>query len=253
MDNNNGNCYPVIFIADSLEQAKSYRWGTYVNIINKNIMVLTEQQVRDLGIGKPECFIPQRISPGDILIKNLYGQGYIQATSAEENYLKEQVQALDLVSKWLGAKTIRHSIKSCTINKRTTQVIGECKFKVVEVDANYKRELQDQYLLEIGEFVEFDNSQLDFGIDSYNNAKNKARERGFLSDKEIIKLFDLRDPQDGSALKKQNVRFEIFSSLNDITDIAFSLKVADIFNLNTNVTKAIEYERKLIVEWEIEF
>lgn len=252
MDNNSNNrLAPVIYIAESPEQAINYKWDSRANGLNRNVIVLEPSQIQALGDGRSHFYLPYDLTPGEILVRHPYNQGYIQATDAEEEYLTASAEGIFLIARCLGATKITY--KKCNIAefKREIDSNNSLKYKVVDINLNVKNSLEQKLLNKISMTREFPKQE--FTIEQFNRAKSIAEERGLIVSRDIRSIIDARDPELGAPMSRQTVNVEISSSLNKAMDIAFSLNTVPFFNLNSNTRIATQKKLELNIEWEIIF
>lgn len=252
MDNSsNSHLAPVIYVAESPEQAINYKWDSKAKGLNRNVVVLTPDDIKKLGQGRKDFDLPYDLTPGEVLIRHPYNQGYILATSAEDEYLTASAEGIFLVARSLGATKITY--KKCNIAeyKREIDSTNNVKYKVVDVNLNVKASIEKKLLNKISMTREF--SKQEFTSDQFKKAKHVAEERGLLLSRDIRSLFDARDPELGAPMKRQTVSVEITSSLNKALDIAFTLNTVPTFNLSSNTKIVMEKKLVLNIDWDISF
>ena len=106
MDNNNTHLAPVIHIAESPEQAINYKWHSSFSRLNSNVVVLDSCDIQRLGNERNNFCLPYDLTPGEVLIRHPYNQGYIQATDAENEYVNDAAEGVLLIARCLGASEI---------------------------------------------------------------------------------------------------------------------------------------------------
>lgn len=252
--NSNNHLAPVIYVADSPEQAINYKWDSRANRLNRNVVVLEPHKIQELGEGNEHFFLPYDLTPGEVLIRHPYNQGYILATKAEGEYIAATAEGIFLIARCLGATKITY--KKCDIKqfKREIDSHNSLKYKVVDLDVDVKKSKEEELKNKISMTREFpkDDKQ---GLtkEQFEKAKSIASERGLRMSQDIRSLLDARDPDLGAPMTRQTVNVEIFSSLNDALDIAFSLNTVPFFHLDSNTKIATETKTVLSIEWEIVF
>jgi len=252
MGNNcNNHLAPVIYIAESPEQAINYKWDSRTNGLNRNVVVLEPDRIKELEKGKKHFYLPYDLTPGEILVRHPYNQGYITATDAEDEYLMASAEGIFLVARCLGATKITY--KKCSIAEYRREVDSDnnLKYKVVDISLNVKNTLEQKLLNKITMTREFPKQE--FKIEQFNKAKLVAEERGLIMSRDIRSLLDARDPELGAPMSRQTINVEISSSLNKAMDIAFTLNTVPFFNLNSNTKIATEKKYELNIEWDIIF
>lgn len=252
MDNNsNRHLAPVIYVADSPEQAINYKWDSRANRLNRNVIVLEPHKILELGEGNEHFLLPYDLTPGEVLIRHPFNQGYILATDAEVDYYKATAEGIFLIARCLGATKITY--KKCNIKqfKREIDSNNSLNYKVVDLDVNVKNSKEEKLRDRITMTREFDKQE--FTKEQFEKAKSFAFERGLLMSQDIRSLLDARDPDLGAPMTRQTVNVEISSSLNKALDIAFSLNTVPFFHLDSNTRIATETKWVLNVEWEIVF
>ena len=255
MDNNsNRHLAPVIYVADSPEQAINYKWDSRANGLNRNVIVLEPSKIQELGEGNKHFRLPYDLTPGEVLIRDPYNQGYILATEAEEDYLKAAAEGIFLIARCLGATKITY--KKCNIKqfKRVIDSNNGLRYKVVDLKLDVKESKEEELKNNVLMTREFpkENNQA-FTQEQFEKAMSVATERGLLMSRDIRSLLDARNPDLGTPMTRQTVNVEISSSLNKALDIAFSLNTVPFFHLDSNTKIATETKLVLNIEWEIVF
>ena len=252
MDNNcNNHLAPVIYIAESPEQAINYKWDSRTNGLNRNVVVLEPDRIKELEKGKKHFYLPYDLTPGEILVRHPYNQGYITATDAEDEYLMASAEGIFLVARCLGATKITY--KKCSIAEYRREVDSDnhLRYKGTGIRLDVKNTLGQNLLNKITMTREFPKQV--FTVEQFNNAKLLAEERGLIMSRDIRSLLDARDPELGAPMSRQTINVEISSSLNKVMDIAFTLNTVPFFNINSNTRIATEKKYELNIEWDIIF
>lgn len=250
-DNNNNHLAPVVYVAESPEQAINYKWDSNAKRLNRNVVVLEPGEIRKLGQGCDNFYLPYDLTPGEVLIRHPYNQGYILATKAEEEYLSASAEGIFLIARCLGATRITYKKINIAEFKREIDSNNDIKFKVVDINLNVKNSIEQKLLNKITMTREFPKQE--FNLKQFEKAKKVARERGLILSEEIRSLIDARDPGLGAPMTRQLVNVEITSSLNKALDIAFTLNYVPSFNLSSNTKIATQKKLELNIEWEIIF
>lgn len=252
MDNNNNNhLAPVIYIAETPEQAVNYKWDSKSKGLDRNIKVLTPEKISELGHGNEHFYLPYDLTPGEVLVRHPYNQGYILATDAEEEYLTEAAEGVFLIARCLGATKI--SYKKCNIAEYSRTIDSDygVKYKTVDLNVNVKQALSEKLLNRIT--IEREFPKQEFTAEQFQKAKAIAEERGLILSRDIRSLIDARDPSLGAPMTHQTVNVEISSSLNKALDIAVTLNVVPFFKLSSNTKIATQKKLVLNIEWDITF
>ena len=250
-NNSNNHLAPVIYVAESPEQAINYKWDSKSSVLNRNVVVMEPKEISKLKQGNKHFYLPYDLTPGEILIRHPYNQGYILAKDAEEEYLTESAEGIFLVARCLGATKILY--KKCNIAEYTREIDSKngLKYKVVEVNLNVKETKVQKLLNRIQMTREFPKQE--FTLEMFENAKSIAQERGLLMSRDIRSLLDARDPRLGAPMTRQTINVEISSSLNKALDIAFTISCTPIFNISSDTRIATQKKLELNIEWDIIF
>lgn len=252
MDNNsNHHLAPVIYVAESPEQAINYKWDSRANGLNRNVVVLEPSQIQTLAEDKKHYSLPYDLTPGEVLIRHPYNQGYILATDAEEEYLKASAEGIFFIARCLGATKIVYKKSNIAEFTREIDSNNRLKYKAVEMNLKVKQEKEQKFLNRINVTREFPKQE--FTAEQFAKAKSIAEERGLMVSPDIRSLLDARDPNLGLPMTRQTINVEISSSLNKALDIAFSLNVVPLFNLNSDTRIATQKKLELSIEWDIIF
>lgn len=251
--NNDSNHLPsVIYVAESPEQARNYIWLSGAEKLDKNIAILEPNKIKELGKDKEHFYLPYDLTPGEVLVRHPYNQGYILATDAEEQYLSASAEGIFLAARCLGATKISYVKHNISEYKREINTNGEVEYKAVKTDYSIKHTTEEKLLNMIKMTRTF--PKQDFSKCQFDKAKSILEERGLFLSREIRSLIDARDPEMGCPMSSQTIHTKISSSLNKVLDVAFSLKVLPTtFSLNSTTKIAIEKKMDIEVEWEIIF
>lgn len=252
MDNNNNtHLAPVIYVAESPEQTINYKWDSRANSLNRNVVVLEPRHIQALCEGRNNFYLPYDLTPGEVLVRHPYNQGYIQASDAEEEYLTAAAEGVFLIARCLGATKIAYKKCNKAEFEREINSDNSLRYKVVDAKLNINTSLEEKLLNKYSMTREFPKQE--FTKTQFEKAKSIAEERGLLMSSDIRSLLDARDPELGSPMTRQTVNVEISSSLNKAMDIAFTLNTVPFFNLNSNTKLATKRKLVLEIEWEIIF
>lgn len=252
MCNNNKYLAPVIYIAESPEQAINCRWHSRNTILNNgDIDVLTSEKIKKLGENKENFYLPYDLSPGDILVRHPYNEGYIQTIDAEDKYFDASMNGMINVARWLCATKISYKKYNIKEFKREIDNNNNIQYKQIDVSLNTRKKIEEHFLKEESKITKFQKEELT--IEKFEKAKSIAQKRGLYLSEDIRNLFDLRNPELGPAMTSITVNTKISSSLDKTLDIAFKLNTLDFFNLKSNTKIAIQKRNLLNIEWEISF
>lgn len=250
--NDNSYLAPIIYIAESPEQAINYKWDSSARALDKNVLVLDESGLRELAKNKGPYFLPYDLTPGEALVRHPYNQGYLLLRDdAKEKYITETAEGMFLVARCLGATRIEY--KKCDIAeyKREIDSKNGLKYKSVNVGLDVKHSLEEKYLRRIKMMREFPKQE--FTQANFEMAKQIAEERGLFWSADIRSLIDARDPRLGAPMTRQTVSLEVSSSLNQALDVAFSLRAVPFFKLSSSTKIMTEQKTDMKVEWDIQF
>lgn len=247
----NSHLAPVIYVAESPEQAINYKWDSKSKALNKNLLVMEPDEISKLGRGNTHFYLPYDLTPGEVLIRHPYNQGYILATDAEEEYLTASAEGIFLIARCLGATKIIY--KKCNIAEYSREIDSDnsLRYKVVDANLNVKETKESTFLNRIMMTREFPRQE--FTAEQFAKAKKVAEDRGLMLSRDIRSLLDACDPEYGKPMTRQTVNVEISSSLNKALDIAFTLNAVPLFSLNSNTRIATKKKLQIKVEWEIIF
>lgn len=249
--NNTSHLPAVIYVAESPEQARSYKWQSAAKDLNPNVSVLTEESIRELARGRNHFDLPYDINPGDVLFRHPYNNGYLESSDVQEEYLAATAEGIFLIARCLGATKIIYKKNNTRIFERQLNSKNQVEYKVVKVNADINTTVGENFAHYIQIRREFPSQP--FTMKQFEKAKLVAEERGLLMNKDIRSLIDSRDPNLGAPMKKEIISVEITSSLNKTLDIAFSLNVLPAFKLDSKIEKTTKQRIELKIDWEIEF
>lgn len=211
-------------------------------------------EILGLGESNPSISLPYDLTPGEVLVRHPYNQGYMLLTEAEEKYFKASVDGIFLIARCLGATEIVYN-KHTEINYlRQLNSKNEMRYKLIEggLDVKYSG---SQALIDKMEMVQ-KYPQQELTMEQFNKALSVAKERGLLLSKnsdDIQRLLDARNPEYGSLMTYQHISVEVLSSLNNLLDIAFTLSTVPFFKLKSETKHVTEIRKHLKIDWKISF
>lgn len=253
MDNHNNSKHlaPVVYIAESPEVATNYKWDSHTSGLSKGVVVLEARQIRELANDNKHFYLPYDLTPGEILVRHPYNQGYILATDAEEEYIKASAEGIFLIAQCLGATKIEYKKSNIAEYKREIGSGNTIEYKTIDTNVNVKSSTDEKLLNIIKIKREF--AKQEFTKAQFKKAVSIAEERGLLHSSDIRSLIDARDPDHGTTMLRQTIKMEVSSSLNKALDVAFTLNIVPFFKIGSNTKIATQKKLDLCVEWEIEF
>ena len=233
------------------ERAVNYRWEKDANKLDKNISIVCMdaiQKMKDNGwtfkTNMPLC------EGMTLALHPFIHKCYIDITSAEDEIFKDKLDCLGKVSKLLGVKIFEAKAIFIEEKHRDLDASGNINYKVVKVDASYRKEEEEKYAKTYsrkesfsGEFTQMD----------YDKAKQLIKQYK-LDDKDINYIVEQRNPEDSSKLSAREVKVELTRELNSLTECAFSLNILKgLFTLNADVKQTISTQKKIILETKLIF
>lgn len=249
---NNSSIRPVIYVAESPEQAMNYDWDSSSKALSRNVSVMAYDDIRELGKGKDNFFLPDNFTSGDVLIRHPYNQGYILVTDDTEiEYMKASADGIFLIARCLGATKICYKKSDIAEYHRELDSNNSVKYKVVDLSLNVKKSTEQKLINRIKKEQEFE--KYEYTIAQWEKARLIAQARGLLVSQDIRSLFDARNPNLGALMKRETVNVEMSSSLNQVLDIAFTINAVPLFNMNSNTKIVTERKRDVTIEWDIIF
>lgn len=249
MHNNSGNNLPpVIYVAESPELAINYKWDSRAAGINREVVVLDSAKIRERY---QDVQLPVDIVPGEMLIRDPYCGGYIQAVNAEEEYIQAMNDGVFLIAQLLGATKITYKGGKVNVFKREIGNDNRVEYKAIEVGIGVKVSKDDKLCNKMQMTREF--SPQEYTLAQFEKAMDIAEKRGLLNSRDIRSLLDARNPNFGNLMSRQTVEVEMSSSLNKVMDIAFTVKSAPFLDVSSSTHIAIERRIEIRREWDIIF
>ena len=189
-----------------------------------------------------------------------YRHPYKENTYVNENYneiyfLKEKLSLFKEIGKQLGAKSIKTKIKKTKSKERNIDASGEVSYAKVKGDLSVNTEVKDNHseTIEINEKFELmPNFDLNKNIDELHKKINILN---LHHETDLIELIRDRDSRNtGIALSEKQIKSEITSEYNSLTNISANLTAAaTIFSLSANFKDTVKTENKIVIEIEYDF
>lgn len=190
------------------------------------------------------------ISVGTILMKHPFlPNTYIDLNTPADKIFKMKMEYLATVMQDLGIKSIEGQAHFISEEKRIISEKGEIGYKIIEIGEKYKSEQEHNYANKYKMNKTFLG---DFSEESYEKAKKIAKETGLDKDLHLSQLIEQRNPNHINKELSDELETELSSELNDLTDIAFNLKIQGV-SLNVNYNERLEIKKKIEFKLKINF
>ena len=239
----------VLFVTSN-ERAINYRWEDDYNKLNSGLQVVSIDDIMHDDI----VFLNKRkndIQLESIFIRHpLMPNTYIDINSAEDVFMKIKLDCLGHIANLLGAKEYETIYLIEEKGERKVDVNGDMTISKVSADVTVKIDENSERTRKYYRHEKFNSILTE---ESYALAKLKAKECNMDSG-DIWYLIANRNPKlPNNLLTSQTVKMELYDELNSKMDIAFSLKVANIFKLRGEYSEAMSSRKKVAIETKLIF
>lgn len=240
-----------IVIIKSREKAKDFNNNDEIKK-NNHIIFKDVDSIKDNILSSGPIFL------NDVLLKHPFEEGkYVKIEESEILIIKSKLNIIKELCSSLGATSIKssvHILETKNLNKKNSVDGGSSYINVnseTEI-SNSKKSKYEQEIIDETEFIK----PMNFSIEeTYSSAKDIAEKYNLNNDPDIKSLLTLMDPQrKGSILKRQIVKFNASSEINNLFEISASLKSSPIdLGLSANFYKTIEQINTLQITLDVTF
>lgn len=231
------------------ERAVNYQWEKDADKLDKNISIVSMDDIKKMKDSGWTFKIAMPLCEGMTLALHPFiYKCYIDINSAEDEIFKDKLDCLGKVSKLLGVKLFEAKAIFIEEKHRDLDASGNINYKVVKVDASYRKEEEEKYAKTYSRKESFSGKFTQMG---YDKAKQLIKQYKL---DDIDYIVEQRNPEDSSVLSAQEVKVELTRELNRLTECAFSLNILKgVFTLNANVKQTIATQKKVILETKLIF
>jgi len=247
------NKLPQIVLFQEDEKALNYRYKQDYQI-GSDIQIKSLEYDYDEFAKTNEVISNKRVSDNSLYFLHPYKNNvYLNESLGEDYFLKEKLALYKRAAALLGAKSITTKVTFKESRKLNTDVNGDVKYKVVEIEGGSKREIVNSYknALEITE-----NFEIQENFDKAKNIKelNKfIQEHNLHHEIDLISLIEARDSTNsGTLITSQNVKSEITSEFNDLLEVSAKLN-SPVFNISGGYKRKLEEVNTLMIDIDFIF
>lgn len=234
------------------EKTVNYRWEEGSELLDgKDIAVVDMDEIKRLqakGIQFENA--GAIITEGAVFGLHPYRANcYVNLVLPEEELLDAKVDLLAQFYKHLGVKSIHFEAEFSEEHKRELSADGGIKYKVVELNAEYKKTQENKMNKRFSRKEEYVG---EFSEESYRKAQSMYKQIEY--NRQLEHLLKQRNPGDGNKILSQTIEVELTSELNDLTESAFSLTVlGGVFSLKGNFMEKVSTKKTIKLKTEIKF
>lgn len=245
----NNKLEAAILQVSTEERAINYQWEKNADKLDKNIKIVCMDKIQEMKDDGWSFKTSMPLCEGMTLALHPFvNKCYIDINSAEDIIFKDKLDSLGKVSKLLGVKIFE--AKAIFIEEQNCEfgVSGNIKYKVVDVDASYRKKEEEKYAKTYSRKETFSGEFTQMG---YEKAKQLIKQYRL---EDLDYIVEQRNPEDGNKLSAQEVKIDLAGELNSLKDCAFSLNILKgVFGLNANVERTISTRKKVILETKLIF
>lgn len=240
----------VIYITTE-ERAKNWMWEKDKEKVDKRVQFVSVEDI-ELIRKNGEIRVPEKCYKDVVLIKHPYqADQYIDLTEVEKLRNQKYVKICE-IAQLLGASAIQVKCADKTEEKREFHASGEIGFKEISAKTKVtdKRELKQMCNLEISN--EYQGNEK-VSLESYNQAKQKAKEYNLDEDDGVKTLLDGRKP-DGNLMTSMRITCDLTKAENSALDIACSIDaIPKAFSFSSQYKSIIEKKVTISLEMTVTF
>ena len=236
----------VIYVTTP-EKSINYKWTDNSEKLSPDIQVVSIEDVKKLD----RDIVDAKVRLGTILTRHPFKEKYIEIEKLEDAITKEKLKCLGLIAFHLGAKEYENLFAFEDTQEAKVGADGQANYKFVETGFKVDIHEKDVKTGKYWSHRTFEGCILT--EESYAIAVDKAKEYGLYYDDEVQLLLETRNPRYGNRQTSSHIEFELTRELNSSLDIAFNLKVANVFGLNANYNQLLIERKKIEIETKIVF
>lgn len=209
---------------------------------------------QSLPVIREQVNLPSNIGEGDLLVRDPYSlNSYIKVEDdTAEKLCRKKYHHIIRLAELLGAK--RSRIKQVKGVYRKRDLNFDASLKLPKGSGNVK--VEDSEVLELFGLTEIKsvcNGVEHITEESYNDAREFAKEHCLIDIPEAISLLEGRNPKQINPKKNLTITFEGQSELNKLFDIAATCTALKMFKFQAHYRKTFERREKYTLVIEFEF
>jgi hypothetical protein len=240
----------VLYVTSN-ERAINYKWEDDCNKLDRGLQVVSIDDIMNEDI----VFFNKRkndIQLDSIFIRHpLMPNTYVDINSAEDVFMKIKLDCLGHIANLLGAKEYETTYLIEEKGERKVDVNGNMAISKVSAEVSVEIDKNSERTRKYYRHEKFNSILTE---ESYALAELKAKEYNMDNGVDIRYLINNRNPKlPNNQLTSQIVKMELYDELNSKMDIAFSLKVANIFKLRGEYSEAMSSRKKVVIETKLIF
>lgn len=235
------------------ELSRNYVYEQKFNQLDKRIQMVSiddaEQIFEDNGIILMNCRQPYE---GQILLRHPFApKTFIDANCSQVELFQDKANRMSHILQLLGVKSVTFNAQWIDKSKRVNKADGTIGIDPVKADGGY------EHSTEVGEFNSID-IQKDYNgtpvtPEMYAQAIEFAKRNGLYNDMNIQSFINSRNPAIPNLQQRDKLKVELSKEFNELTKIAFSLNVLDVFKIGVDYKETLETVNKVVYEWVVQF
>lgn len=238
----------IIYVT-SKERAINYKWEKYADKLSPEVQIVSVNDIQQMDI---DIFDDRKLPIiNKILVKHPFiPNKYISLDRTEDALTKTKLNCLSSIVRHLGVREYETTYATEETKEVTINANGEIGYNLLNVESKVSINEKDS---RTGKYYRHETFKGDFSKKSYKQAVLEAKQYGLYNDEDIYSLIKNRDPKFLNQLTSQHIRIELTRELDEQLDIAFSLKVSNLFKINANYDQIISKRKKIIIETKLLF
>ncbi len=239
---------PVVRL-DTSERSVNYKWFDDSNNLSGNLQVVSIDKFEEwCDEGENRSLVPSNCQCGDVIVRHPFRNGvYIRLEDMEDVVYKNKGFIISQIANLLGCTDFSWEVEIGEMSERNISANGSISYKVVAADAEWKkseeRKVSSKLKLE---------QKSSGGMINIEEAERLAKECNLWQDDAIRTLIECRNPKN-PVIKERRVSVQLSSEVNEMCDIAFSLKVTPAFSANFKYSEQVKYKKEVVLYCNILF
>ena len=231
------NNLPKVIKIETSERAISYQWDENYKKLDPHIAVLDLTSIEKM---KDVCFSTYP-TIGDVFVLHPYEDNQYINILDIENIKNSKFYKYSEIAQQLGAISYEIEFAKKVNEKASISVEGNIDVKPyvdMSVDLQNKKKFEEEFGFKMKSGLK---GVKVISRKSFEKAKELVRNYNLEFDEQIKSLIKKRDPENENLYDFENVQCRLSKEINSTLDIAMSLGVLNVFELDAKIKKNMEY------------
>lgn len=240
---------PQVIKVETPERVKSYRWDENIKQLDSHVAVLDLDSIDKMK----NVSFSNHPAIGDVFVLHPYAANKYINILEIDNIKNSKFYAYSEIAQQLGALSYEIELAKKITEKATISVDGNI---VVKPYGDLSAGIQNEKKFE-EEFGFKMKSELNgvkvISNQSFEKAKELVCKYNLESDDMINSLINKRDPSNENLYNSENIQCKLSKEINSALNIAFSLSLLSVFEIDTKIKKTLENREDIVLNIKFVF